>query len=96
MDVQTDVRGLNDAQVKNQFNKYGPNILPENQPKTLFFIIFSVVSEPMFSMLLIAGAIYLALGDPAEAIFLLTGFNKCRTKFHKNSFQINHPILLLL
>ena len=72
MDVQTDVRGLNDAQVKNQFNKYGPNILPENQPKTLFFIIFSVVSEPMFSMLLIAGAIYLALGDPAEAIFLLT------------------------
>ncbi|MEO6321374.1 MAG: HAD-IC family P-type ATPase [Polaromonas sp.] len=30
-----------------------------------------VITEPMFLMLLAAGGIYLALGDPAEALFLL-------------------------
>ncbi|MFA6192930.1 MAG: cation-translocating P-type ATPase [Sulfurimonas sp.] len=72
MVAQTDIGGLSCEQAKNQLKKYGSNLLPANQPKTLLSIIFGVVSEPMFLMLLIAGGIYLALGDPAEAIFLLT------------------------
>ena len=35
-------------------------------------MVWEVVSEPMFLMLLAAGSIYLALGDTAEALFLLS------------------------
>lgn len=71
MEIQADMNGLSHQQALNALNKYGPNILPANHPKTLSAIIFGIVTEPMFLMLLIAGGIYLALGDPAEATFLL-------------------------
>lgn len=72
MPTQPDMNGLSHSEAQEALNKYGRNLLPANQPKTMFTIIFGIVSEPMFLMLLIAGGIYLALGDPAEAIFLLT------------------------
>ena len=49
----------------------GPNVLPGGTPKSMVAIVSSVVTEPMFLMLLVAGGIYLALGDRAEALFLL-------------------------
>lgn len=49
----------------------GPNVLPGNAPKSTLAIVRGVVTEPMFLMLLAGGAIYLALGDRAEALFLL-------------------------
>ena len=72
MQTQIDMSGLSHKKALEALNKYGPNILPANQPKTLFAIVLNIVSEPMFLMLLVAGGIYLALGDPAEAMFLLT------------------------
>ncbi|MGB4857778.1 MAG: cation-translocating P-type ATPase [Dokdonella sp.] len=50
----------------------GPNILPGASPKSFIGIVLGVVVEPMFLMLLVAGGLYLALGDTAEAIFLLS------------------------
>jgi Ca2+-transporting ATPase len=50
----------------------GPNLLPGNAPKTTAAIVRDVITEPMFLMLLAAGGIYLALGDRAEALFLLS------------------------
>jgi len=71
MSVETDMVGLSCDEAASRLNQYGPNILPGSQPKTMLSIMVGVVSEPMFLMLLIAGAAYLALGDRAEAIFLL-------------------------
>lgn len=63
--------GLSSAEAVIRLKKYGPNLPPDTQPKSLLAIIISVVSEPMFLMLLVAGGIYLLLGDLAEALFLL-------------------------
>lgn len=71
MDEKTAFTGLSGAEAASRADKYGPNMLPGTQPKSLFSIILSVISEPMFLMLLGAGGIYLMLGDRAEALFLL-------------------------
>lgn len=71
MDDKTAFIGLSDTDAASRLDQYGPNVMPGNQPKSLFSIIYGVVSEPMFLMLLGAGGIYLMLGDRAEALFLL-------------------------
>ena len=63
--------GLTSAEAKLRLKQYGPNLSAEGRPKSMFAIIIDVLSEPMFLMLLIAGGIYLALGDLTEALFLL-------------------------
>ncbi|MGA8515417.1 MAG: cation-translocating P-type ATPase, partial [Burkholderiaceae bacterium] len=45
--------------------------MPGSKPKSLLRIVVDVVQEPMFLMLLGAGAVYLWIGDTAEASFLL-------------------------
>lgn len=49
----------------------GPNALPGSEPKPFLRIAAAVLLEPMFLMLLAAGLLYLALGNAAEAAFLL-------------------------
>jgi Ca2+-transporting ATPase len=49
----------------------GPNELGADQRRTLLAIAGEVAREPMFLLLLGAGAIYLAMGDPHEAMVLL-------------------------
>jgi Ca2+-transporting ATPase len=49
----------------------GPNELGVSQRRTLPEIAWEVVREPMFLLLLGAGAIYLAMGDAHEALILL-------------------------
>lgn len=66
-----DAIGLCHSEAAKRLEQYGPNLLPGSQPKSLLSILFRVISEPMFIMLLVAGGIYLALGDRAEAVFLL-------------------------
>ena len=63
--------GLSTAEAARRLAQDGPNLLPGSAPKTTFAIVRDVLTEPMFLMLLAAGGIYLALGDRAEAIFLL-------------------------
>ena len=64
--------GLTAAQAAQRLLDDGPNLLPGSAPKTTLAIVREVVTEPMFLMLLTAGGIYLALGDRAEALFLLS------------------------
>ena len=66
------LRGLDAAEAARRLAANGPNILPGSSPKSFFNIVAGVLVEPMFLMLLIAGGLYLALGDTAEAIFLLS------------------------
>jgi Ca2+-transporting ATPase len=63
--------GLSTAEAAQRLAAEGPNLLPGSAPKPTAAIVREVVTEPMFLMLLAAGCIYLALGDPAEALFLL-------------------------
>ena len=49
----------------------GPNELGTDQRRTLRTIAGEVAREPMFLLLLGAGAIYLAMGDAHEAMILL-------------------------
>ena len=64
--------GLDPQEAARRLAEHGPNLLPGGVPKSLFAIVVGVVVEPMFLMLLIAGGLYLALGDRAEAAFLLS------------------------
>ncbi|GAA0258249.1 hypothetical protein GCM10009126_24390 [Rhodanobacter caeni] len=65
-------RGLDPAEAARRLAAHGPNLLPGNAPRGMLAIIGGVLTEPMFLMLLVAGGLYLALGDRAEAAFLLS------------------------
>ena len=63
--------GLSSAEAARRLAADGANMLPGSAPKSNLAIVWQVLTEPMFLMLLTAGGIYLALGDPSEALFLL-------------------------
>ncbi|RCS28936.1 cation-translocating P-type ATPase [Rhodanobacter denitrificans] len=64
--------GLDPAEAARRLTEHGPNLLPGSAPWTLWSMVAGVLLEPMFLMLLVAGGLYLALGDRAEAAFLLS------------------------
>ncbi len=66
-----DSTGLDASEAGLRLQKNGPNTLPGAKPKSWWAMAAGVVLEPMFLMLLFAGGLYLALGDRAEAIFLM-------------------------
>jgi P-type Ca2+ transporter type 2C len=66
-----DLAGLSRQEATRRLDAEGPNALPGSERKSLLRIAVDVLAEPMFLMLLAAGAVYLALGDAAEAAFLL-------------------------
>ena len=61
--------GLTSDEAARRLARDGPNLLPSGMPKTTWSIVRGVLREPMFLMLLVAGGIYLALGDRSEAFF---------------------------
>lgn len=63
--------GLTAAQAAQRLAAEGLNALPGSEPQSFLRIAGGVLLEPMFLMLLAAGLTYLAIGDTAEAIFLL-------------------------
>jgi len=69
--VPPPVGGLSEADARERLQRDGPNTLPTNRPRSLWVIARSVLLEPMFLMLLFAGAVYLALGERTDAVFLM-------------------------
>jgi Ca2+-transporting ATPase len=63
--------GLDSGEARRRLASDGPNALPGSRHQPLTRIVLKVLLEPMFLLLLAAGGIYLALGDRAEAGFLL-------------------------
>ena len=63
--------GLSDEEAASRLRRDGFNELPSAHPRTLFAMAFEVVREPMFVLLIAAGATYMLLGDPEEAAALL-------------------------
>jgi len=64
-------RGLSQIVAANRLREEGPNDLNSEQRRALLAIAKEVAQEPMFLLLLSAGGIYLAMGDPHEALILL-------------------------
>ncbi len=65
------LKGLSDAEAENRLKKDGYNELPSSGKRSVMKIISEVFKEPMFLLLVSAGAVYFLLGDIKEAILLL-------------------------
>ena len=63
--------GLSDEEAARRLRRDGFNELPSAQPRTVFAMALDVVREPTFLLLIAAGATYMLLGDPEEALALL-------------------------
>ncbi len=64
-------QGLSTAEAEARLKVDGPNELPSQERRSTLAVAFAIVREPMMLLLLGAGLVYLALGDPTEATVLL-------------------------
>ena len=63
--------GLSEKEAAIRLTQDGPNELPSQRSRGLFVILREVVLEPMFLMLVGAGALYLVMGKLSDALLLL-------------------------
>lgn len=63
--------GLTEEEARQRLRAEGPNELPASKPRSVLRLLRDVVFEPMFLLLVACGVIYMALGDPQEALMLL-------------------------
>ena len=63
--------GLSAAQAAQRLREDGPNTLPGGQGRSLLTIALGTLREPMFLLLLVAGALYLLFGDLREGLTLM-------------------------
>ncbi|MBW8363763.1 MAG: cation-translocating P-type ATPase [Rhizobium sp.] len=68
---RTYFQGLTSSLAAERLRTEGPNALPTDGSRGTAAIVFEVIREPMFLLLLAAAAIYLVLGDLHEALMLL-------------------------
>ncbi|MBI5918636.1 MAG: cation-translocating P-type ATPase [Nitrosomonadales bacterium] len=68
---RTAPRGLSLVESRARLRKDGGNELPVADPRNVQAIALEVLREPMFLLLVSAGAIYLLLGDVGDALMLL-------------------------
>jgi P-type Ca2+ transporter type 2C len=67
----TGLPGLSESDAAARLGRDGPNELPSQRSRGLFAIVREVVREPMFLMLVAAGALYLVMGKLSDALLLL-------------------------
>ncbi|MFV8753048.1 cation-translocating P-type ATPase [Nannocystaceae bacterium ST9] len=63
--------GLSEAEAGIRLAAEGPNELPAQKKRNVLWTALEVVREPMFLMLVAAGALYLIMGEPSDAAMLL-------------------------
>jgi Ca2+-transporting ATPase len=63
--------GLSHQEAADRLKKNGYNELPSTKKRNVWKIIFEVLKEPMFLLLVACGITYLFLGDVLEALILL-------------------------
>jgi P-type Ca2+ transporter type 2C len=66
------VTGLSGREAAEKLRIDGYNELPESKQRSIFWIIFEVIHEPMFILLVASGLIYFILGDFSEGIMLMS------------------------
>src|SRR5512136_1367420 len=68
---ENNLQGLTEQQALERLAQDGYNELPSAKKRSILHIVFEIVREPMFLMLIACGALYLVLGDTEEALMLL-------------------------
>jgi Ca2+-transporting ATPase len=63
--------GLTEAEARVRLDRHGFNELPSEEHRGVLAIAWEVVKQPMFLMLVAAGALYLLMGEPKDALLLL-------------------------
>jgi Ca2+-transporting ATPase len=66
------VVGLSGQEAAEKLRSDGYNELPESKQRSILRIVFEVVHEPMFILLVASGLIYFILGDLSEAMMLMS------------------------
>ncbi|MFA6357884.1 MAG: cation-translocating P-type ATPase [Candidatus Omnitrophota bacterium] len=67
-----ELEGLSEKEVVEKLKQYGYNEIPSQKKRNVFIIFFNVIKEPMLLLLIFTGSIYLILGEPRDALMLLT------------------------
>jgi Ca2+-transporting ATPase len=68
---QAMLQGLTEQEARERLAIDGYNELPTTKKRTFFHILFEVLREPMFLMLIACGVLYMFLGDQEEALMLM-------------------------
>src|ERR1035437_8459357 len=63
--------GLSEDDARRNIEQDGSNEIASQEKRGLFAIVIEVVREPMFLMLVAAGALYLLMGSLGDALMLL-------------------------
>ncbi len=66
------IQGLTNEEVEKRLLRDGPNELPSQRKQSVFAIFLRVLSEPMLLLLLGTGGLYFILGEPKDALMLLS------------------------
>jgi Ca2+-transporting ATPase len=66
------VKGLSSRQAADKLSVEGYNELPESKKRGFFWIVFEVIHEPMFLLLVASGLLYFILGDFSEGVMLMS------------------------
>ncbi len=68
---ESNLQGLTEQEARERLAQDGYNELPSTKKRTIFHLLFDILREPMFLMLIACGLLYLLLGDSQEALMLL-------------------------
>lgn len=71
LDNKVDIKGLTSSEARARLEKFGYNDLEADSERSFAKIVYDVIKEPMFLLLLGAGFIYMLMGDIHEALILL-------------------------
>ncbi len=66
------ITGLSQTEAEEILKKDGYNELPSQKKRNGFFMLLKILTEPMLLLLLGCGLIYLFLGEPKDALMLLS------------------------
>ena len=70
MATRTQIEGLSSQEAETRLKAHGPNSLPDRDHRDFVRIVWEVLRQPMFALLLAGGAIYILLGEALDAIAL--------------------------
>jgi Ca2+-transporting ATPase len=70
-DIQN-IKGLSGQAAAERLKEDGYNELPSQKKKNIFSIMFDILREPMLLLLIGSGLIYLCLGEPKDALMLMS------------------------
>lgn len=70
-ELQSGPNGLDDQEAIRRLAYYGPNTLPARKPPTIWIILLHQVLNPLIFILFAAAVASIAIGEAADAIFIL-------------------------